>query len=99
MIDALGWASSLVLLATIIGQIRKQWQSQSAEGVSRWLFIGQTAASTGFTVYSALVGNWVFTITNAALLVSAVVGCVLTLHFKSRTHRGRPSPANAPSEG
>lgn len=85
IVDLLGWASSIVLLATIIGQIHKQWKAQSAEGVSSWLFVGQTAASAGFTVYSALVKNWVFTITNAALLVSALVGCAMTLHFKSRT--------------
>jgi MtN3 and saliva related transmembrane protein len=85
MIDALGWFSSLVLLATIVNQILKQWREGSTQGVSRWLFVGQTAASVGFTVYSALLHNWVFTVTNAALLVSAIVGWVITSHFKRRS--------------
>jgi len=84
MTDALGWASSIVLLATIVQQIVKQWQEGSARGVSKWLFVGQTSASLGFTVYSALLRNWVFTVTNALLLVSAIAGMVLTFHFKRR---------------
>lgn len=82
MVQALGWASSLVLLATIAAQIIKQWRERSAQGVSVWLFVGQTAASVGFTIYSALTGNWVFTVTNALLLLSALCGFAITWHFK-----------------
>lgn len=72
--DWLGWASSTVLLATLVRQVYSQWRQRSVEGVSRWLFIGQLAASTGFLIYSWLVDNWVFVVTNAALLVTALVG-------------------------
>lgn len=82
MRDWLGWVSSIILLATIVFQISKQWRERSGEGVSRWLFVGQTAASIGFTIYSALLENWVFTVTNAAMVVSAVVGWAITAHFK-----------------
>ena len=85
MVDVLGWLSSLVLFATIVTQIRKQWRERSAQGVSRWLFIGQTAASLGFTLYSVLVHNWVFSVTNALMFASAVLGWVMTEHFR-RTH-------------
>ena len=81
MVDAVGWTSSAVLLATIVAQIHKQWRARSSEGVSRWLFVGQTAASLGFTVYSWLVDNWVFVVTNALLLVAGITGFVITLHF------------------
>ncbi len=91
MQDVLGWVSSIVLLATIIGQIVKQWNERSGKGVSTWLFIGQTAASVGFTAYSALLHNWVFTITNALLLVSAIVGWIITAHFKKHPHQD-PTP-------
>jgi uncharacterized protein with PQ loop repeat len=92
MRELLGWASSLLLLLTILAQIRKQWRERTGSGVSRFLFIGQTAASVGFTVYSALVGNWVFTVTNALMLLSAITGWYLTARFK----RERPSkPGNA----
>jgi uncharacterized protein with PQ loop repeat len=70
----IGWASSAVLLATLIRQVYSQWKQRSVEGVSRWLFIGQLMASTGFLVYSVLVRNYVFVFTNAALLVTALVG-------------------------
>jgi MtN3 and saliva related transmembrane protein len=92
MTEALGWASSFVLLATIVQQVAKQWQERSTRGVSKWLFIGQTAASLGFTLYSVLLRNWVFAVTNGLLLVSAIVGVVLTFHFKRRT---QPPPAAA----
>jgi uncharacterized protein with PQ loop repeat len=82
MTDAIGWASSIILLATIVAQIHKQWRARSSEGVSKWLFAGQTAASLGFTVYSWLVDNWVFVVTNGSLLVAAIAGSAMTLHFR-----------------
>ncbi|HYP89109.1 MAG TPA: SemiSWEET family transporter [Polyangiaceae bacterium] len=89
--EIIGWVSSVVLLATIVQQIKKQYETRSGKGVSRWLFIGQTAASVGFTAYSALLENWVFTVTNALMLVSAIVGWAITAHFKKH-------PASAAEE-
>ena len=71
-----------MLLATIASQVRKQWLARSGEGVSPWLFVGQTAASLGFTVYSLLLHNWVFTVTNGLLLLSGIAGCAITQHFR-----------------
>ena len=85
MTDIVGWVSSLLLLVTIATQIGKQWSERSAKGVSVWLFIGQAAASLGFTVYSFLLKNWVFTVTNALMLLSAIVGWQITAHFKGKT--------------
>jgi MtN3 and saliva related transmembrane protein len=73
----IGWASSGVLLATLIRQVYSQWKQHSVAGVSRWLFVGQLAASTGFLIYSVLVDNWVFAFTNAALLLTAIAGQVI----------------------
>ena len=95
MVDLIGWASSLVLLLTIGKQIHKQWRARSSEGVSKWLFVGQSTASLGFTVYSWLVDNWVFVVTNALLLVAGVVGFLMTLHF--RRTGGRSSPPAIPA--
>ena len=88
MVDAVGWASSVVLLLTIGKQIYKQWQERTSAGVSIWLFAGQLAASTGFTVYSYLVHNWVFVVTNALMLVSALLGYALTLRQKQERPAG-----------
>ena len=37
-------------------------------------FIGQITASIAFIVYSWLLGNWVFVVTNALMLVTAIIG-------------------------
>jgi MtN3 and saliva related transmembrane protein len=72
--DWLGWAASAVLLATLSRQVYVQWRENSSKGVSSWLFVGQVTASIGFVIYSWMVGNWVFVVTNMAILVTAVIG-------------------------
>lgn len=74
MIEIVGWASSGILLLTLITQIHKQWKLGTNKGVSRGLFIGQLAASIGFNIYSIGTGNVVFIVTNSLLLISAIVG-------------------------
>lgn len=76
--EVIGWAASAILLATLIRQIVTQLRDRSARGVSRWLFVGQIAASVGFVTYSALVGDWVFIVTNACILATAIVGQIVT---------------------
>lgn len=87
-IEVLGWVSSIILLLTIGTQLRKQWKDRSASGVSRWLFIGQLAASVGFTLYSVLVHSWVFVVTNGLMALSAVFGAILTARFKKSGDQG-----------
>lgn len=84
MADALGWAASAVLLLTLARQIYVQAQSSDAAGVSHWLFLGQIAASIGFIAYSWLLDNWVFIVTNSAILLTAMVGQVIA----ARKRRG-----------
>ena len=84
MTEIIGWASSLILLATLIKQVHKQWRDGTSEGISKWLFVGQLAASTGFTVYSYLVGSWVFMVTNSLLTVNNIIGIVLYFYFRKR---------------
>lgn len=84
-VDLIGWLSSAVLLATIGRQVFTQWRTRSAAGVSRWLFIGQLDASSGFTLYSYLLHNWVFLVSNLALLLTAVGGEIIYLKNKDPT--------------
>jgi MtN3 and saliva related transmembrane protein len=79
MTDVLGWLSSAILLLTIGRQVWKQWRTGLGEGVSMWLYIGQLAASAGFTLYSVLLENWVFIVTNALLMMSALAGLYILL--------------------
>ncbi len=84
MTEIIGWASSIILLATLIKQVYKQWKEGTGEGVSNWLFIGQVFSSIGFTIYSYLVGNWVFTVTNGILLINNFIGLGLTFYLKRK---------------
>lgn len=81
--DWIGWASSCILLITLMRQVYTQWRTHTDAGVSRWLFIGQVTASLGFTLYSVLLGNWVYIVSNVAILGTAVVGQCVYVHNKS----------------
>ncbi len=83
-IEIIGWASSLILLITLITQIHKQWKLGTHKGVSQWLFIGQLAASIGFVIYSIGTGNIVFIFTNTFLAISAVIGIVIYYSYVRR---------------
>src|SRR5689334_5156772 len=89
--DLVGWLASLVLLATLVQQNVQLWRSGNSGGVSRWLFLGQTAASAGFTVYSVMLRNWVFVATNAALLINGLVGQAIDRRNRRRSQRDRGS--------
>ena len=89
MTEAVGWASSCILVLTIAKQVYKQWKEGSSEGVSRWLFVGQISASLGFTVYSWLVGNWVFVVTNSLMLLNGLIGLLIVLHHRRRERHAR----------
>ena len=74
MVDLIGWFAAAVLLATIGRQVYSQWRDGSTKGLSRWLFIGQLTASIAFVIYSWMLGNWVFVVTNLLMLVTAALG-------------------------
>ena len=84
LVEAVGWISSGILVLTIAKQVYKQWQEGSSEGVSKWLFVGQIAASLGFTVYSWLVSNWVFVVTNSLMLLNGLLGLGIVIHHRRR---------------
>ncbi len=89
MKDIIGWVSSLILIITIAKQVYKQWKEGKSEGVSKWLFIGQIAASAGFAVYSYLVGDWVFIFTNSIMLLNGIAGLAINLYLKKREEKAR----------
>jgi uncharacterized protein with PQ loop repeat len=82
--ELIGWCSSFILVLTIARQVYKQWQEGTSEGVSKWLFIGQMSASLGFTIYSWLVNNWVFVVTNLVMLISGLIGFCIVLRHRKR---------------
>lgn len=72
--DFIGWAGSLVLIATLVRQTVTQWRADEPQGVSAWLFAGQITASLLFIAYSAVLKNMVFVVTNGLILLTAVAG-------------------------
>ena len=77
LVDFIGWTASFILLLTIGRQVYTQWKSGKFAGVSSWLFIGQMAASVGFVIYSFMLDNLVFVVTNIFMLVTAFIGQAL----------------------
>lgn len=87
MTEIIGWASSVILLLTLVRQVYKQWKDGEVEGVSSLLFVGQLLASIGFTIYSYQVGNWVFTVTNGILTINNLIGIGLYFYFSRRNKK------------
>jgi uncharacterized protein with PQ loop repeat len=85
-----GWSAAGLLVLTIGAQTLEQYRSRSTKGVSPWLFVGQTAASTGFLIYAAMLGDPVFVTTNVLLIGSALTGLAL-YHRNRRAERRRVS--------
>jgi MtN3 and saliva related transmembrane protein len=79
----LGWGASAVLVLTIATQVYRQWQQGTSKGVSKWLFAGQITASSGFLIYSWLIRDPVFMVTNLLLLVAAVIGLSILLYHRA----------------
>lgn len=87
MTEVVGWVSSGILILTLAKQVFKQWKEGSSEGVSKWLFVGQMAASIGFTTYSVLTGDAVFIVTNSILLLNGLAGLLIVLHHRRKEER------------
>jgi len=88
MPDLVGWMASAILIATLARQTWRQWRDPDPRGVSRWLFLGQSAASVGFIAYSWLLQNWVFIVTNSLILLTAVVGQLVLWRARRSGQRG-----------
>ena len=92
-LDLIGWAATLILVATLLRQIHTQWRAPDVQAVSAWRVVGQISASLLFIVYSAALRNYVFVATNTLVLLTAVAGQLLqTLKRRRlREHRERTS--------
>ena len=82
--DWVGWLAGVILLATVGTQVFTQWKAGTIQGLSRWLFIGQIAASIGFVIYSWAVANWVFVVTNFFMLITACLGQIIFLRNRDK---------------
>jgi len=94
--ELIGFASSFILVLTIAKQVYKQYKEGKSEGVSKWLFIGQMAASFGFLTYSVMKRDSVFIVTNALMVLNGFIGLAIVL--KHRRAEGRAGSQDAEGE-
>src|SRR3954471_20076640 len=85
MQEIIGWGSALVLLPTFGLQAYKQWQNrhEHAPASSLWFFILALIGVTGQVIYSWMLGNWVYFVLNACLVVTNTLGLALAIHRRS----------------
>jgi uncharacterized protein with PQ loop repeat len=81
----IGWAAVAALFLTMAGQAWKQWRDRVKTGISKLFFVGQITASSLFLAYSAMMGDRVFVVGNALVLVAAITGGAILLW--NRAHR------------
>lgn len=67
------------------GQAWRQWRDNVKRGVGKMFFVGQITASSLFLAYSALMGDMVFVVGNALVLLAAIAGG--TILWFNRSHR------------
>ncbi len=81
----IGWAAVAALFLTMAGQAWKQWRDRVKTGISKLFFVGQITASSLFLAYSAMMGDRVFVVGNALVLIAAITGGAILLW--NRAHR------------
>ena len=81
----IGWSAVVALFLTMAGQAWKQWRDKVRHGISKLFFVGQITASLLFLTYSAMMGDRVFVVGNALVLVAAITGGAIL--WWNRTHR------------
>src|SRR4051812_34024300 len=91
MQEIIGWGSALVLLPTFGLQAYKQWQDRHEHAASStlWFFILALVGVAGQVAYSWMLGNWVYFVLNACLVVTNSLGLALAIH---RRGVGGPHP-------
>lgn len=70
----IGWSAVAALFFTMAGQAWKQWRDRVKGGIGKHFFVGQIAASCLFLAYSAMMGDQVFVVGNAMVLLASIVG-------------------------
>ena len=81
----IGWSAVAALFLTMTGQAWKQWRDKVKGGIGKYFFVGQITASSLFLVYSAMMGDRVFVVGNAMVLLAAVTGGLIL--WWNRSHR------------
>jgi hypothetical protein len=99
MREIIGWGSAFVLLPTFGLQAYKQWQNrhEHAPASTLWFFILALVGVSGQVAYSWMLGNWVYFVLNAFLVVTNSLGLGLVVHRRGEpdSHPGSDQAAEA----
>src|SRR4051812_36345290 len=100
MQEIIGWGSALVLLPTFGLQAYKQWQDRHEHAASStlWFFILALIGVTGQVIYSWMLGNWVYFVLNACLVVTNTLGLALVIRRRAVPNQ-EPEPDKRTLEG
>jgi hypothetical protein len=98
MREIIGWGSAFVLLPTFGLQAYKQWQNrhEHAPASTLWFFILALVGVSGQVAYSWMLGNWVYFVLNAFLVVTNSLGLALAIRRRGTSDI---RPALSPSQG
>ena len=82
MRELIGWGMPMVLIPTFGLQTYKQWQNrhEHATASTLWFFILALVGVAGQVVYSWMLGNWVYFLLNACLVVTNSLGLAMAIH-------------------
>ena len=90
MREIIGWGSAFVLIPTFGLQTYKQWQNrhEHASSSTLWFFILALIGVVGQVAYSWMLGNWVYFVLNACLVITNALGLIMAIHRRGMTgHR------------
>jgi hypothetical protein len=97
MTQVIGWSSAVVLLPTFGVQVYRQWQKrrEPVPAATIWFFLLAVVGTGGQMVYSWLVGNAVYFVLNAILVVTNSVGLGIDVYrWKGPPSRREPSESS-----
>jgi hypothetical protein len=85
MQEIIGWGSAVILLPRFGIQAYQQWQNrhEHAQASALWFFVLALVGVAGQVVYSWMLGNWVYFVLNACLVVTNSLGLALVLHRRA----------------
>ncbi len=97
MKELIGWGSAFILLPTFGLQAYKQWQNrhEHAPASTLWFFVMALMGVSGQVVYSWMLGNWVYFILNACLVITNTLGLALVMNVAEQAapRLGQPRQA------
>jgi MtN3 and saliva related transmembrane protein len=79
--DILGYVAGGITAVTFLPQVIKTYKKRSAEDVSLLMFVIAVSCEILWIIYAININNWVIILTNATLMVMALMMIYFKLRF------------------